>query len=231
MHALILAAGRGERMRPLTDRLPKVLAPVAGKPLIVWQIEALARAGFLDLVVNTAWLGKEIEAALGDGAAFGVRLTYSREGTALETRGGIVAALPHLGSRPFVVVSGDIHTDYDYGRLVDVIGRIENEGTAAAHLVLVDNPSFHAHGDMGLDQDGRIVPDAAARLTYGNIGVFSPTLFRDLPARERAKLFPWLYRFAAEGRLTGEHFQGEWFNVGTLAELAGAEAAHQRRSR
>lgn len=225
MKALILAAGRGERMRPLTDATPKPLLKVGGRRLIERQIDALARAGIVDLVINTAHLAAQFEAALGDGSAYGVSIEYSREGDraehALETLGGIVHALPRLGSAPFVVVSADIFTDFDYARLRAVAGALRTVGVLA-HLVLVDNPVFHPAGDMTL-REGRIAPDGAPRLTYANIGVFAPALFAELAAG-RAKLFPWLYAFARAGRVSGELFSGRWHNLGTAADLAALDA-------
>jgi MurNAc alpha-1-phosphate uridylyltransferase len=225
VRALILAAGRGERMRPLTDGTAKPLLAAGGRRLIEWQIAALARAGVRDLVINTAHLPQQFEDVLGDGARYGVRLRYSREGEraeeALETLGGIVRALPLLGAEPFIVASGDIVTDYDYAALQER-GRRLQAGDADAHLVLVDNPPFHPGGDMALDA-GRIDPDGGARLTYANIGVFAPRLFAGLPPA-RAKLFPWLYEAARAGRVTGEHARARWFNIGTPAELERADA-------
>ena len=216
---MILAAGRGERLRPLTDAKPKPLLEVGGRSLIEWQIERLAAAGFAEIVVNHAYLGNLIEEVLGDGRRFGVRLRYSPESPALETAGGIVKALPLLGTGPFAVVSGDIHTQFDYARLEEPLGAIAaNPAARAAHLVLVDNPPFHPQGDMGL-AEGRITRDGP-KLTYGNIAVFHPSLFRDIVPGTWLKLFPWLYRFADEGRVTGEHYQGPWDNVGTADQLA-----------
>ena len=207
-------------MRPLTDDVPKPLLMAGGRRLIEWQLERLARAGIRDIVINTAHLPDQFEAALGTGERYGVTLAYSREGghadDALETLGGIVRALPLLGSAPFVVVSGDIVTDFDCATLKLPAAGIAS-GTADAHLVLVDNPAFHLGGDMGCI-DGRIDPDAARRLTYANIGVFAPRLFQGLQP-VRARLFPWLYAAARAGRVTGEHFRGRWYNVGTPAEL------------
>lgn len=229
MRALILAAGRGERMRPLTDVTAKPLLAAGGRRLIEWQIAALARAGVRDMVINTAHLPQQFEDALGDGARFGVRLRYSREGEradeALETLGGIVRALPLLGAEPFIVASGDIVTDYDYAALQER-ARCLHAGEADAHLVLVDNPPFHPHGDMALVA-GRIDPDGGERLTYANIGVFAPRLFAGLTPG-RAKLFPWLYTAARAGRVTGEHARARWFNVGTPAELERADAELRR---
>ena len=229
MKALILAAGRGERMRPLTDTAAKPLLRAGGRRLIEWQIAALARAGVGDLVINTAHLPQQFEDALGDGAPLGVRITYSREGEraedALETLGGIVRALPQLGDGAFVVASGDIVTDFDFGGLRARANAI-NAGQSDAHLVLVDNPPFHPRGDMGLT-GGRIDPDSDVRLTYANIGVFSPRLFEGLTP-VRAKLFPWLYSAARAGRVTGEHTHSRWFNVGTPAELERVDAELRR---
>ncbi|MFN7570126.1 MAG: N-acetylmuramate alpha-1-phosphate uridylyltransferase MurU [Betaproteobacteria bacterium] len=220
MKALIFAAGRGERMRPLSDATPKPLLAAGGRRLIEWQLAALARAGVREAVINTAHLPDAFPAALGDGGRYGLRLVYSREGDtaadALETLGGIVHALPLLGEAPFLAVAADIVTDYDYGRLQRIAQDIA-AGAADAHLVLVDNPPFHPRGDMALAH-GRIARDGA-RLTYASIGVFAPHLFADLPA-VRAKLFPWLYTHAAAGRVSGEHYRGRWANVGTPEELA-----------
>ena len=214
-----LAAGRGERLRPLTDETPKPLLPVGGKPLIEWQIERLAAAGFGSLVVNHSHLGPRIESALGDGRRFGVRIRYSPENPALETAGGIVKALPMLGRGPFAVVSGDIHTDFDYARLEGPIAAIrEDPAACAAHFVLVDNPPYHPAGDMGL-ANGRVTRRGPP-LTYGNISVFHPSLFRDIVPGTWLKLFPWAYRFVDEGRVTGEHYPGAWDNVGTPDQLA-----------
>ncbi len=231
MRAIILAAGRGERMRPLTDTTAKPLLYAGGRRLIEWQIDALARAGVRHIVINTAHLPQQFEDALGDGARYGVRLSYSREGEraedALETLGGIVRALPRLVEGPFIAVSADIVTDYDYRALQERAASIDG-GAADAHLVLVDNPPFHPAGDMGL-VGGRIAPDSAPRLTYANIGVFAPRLFAGL-APIRAKLFPWLYVAARAGRVTGEHARVRWFNVGTPAELERVDAELRSRS-
>ena len=220
MHrALILAAGRGERMRPLTDAVPKPLLMAGGKPLIEWQVEALAAAGFRELVINHSHLGGQIEAALGNGNRYGASLAYSHEPEALETAGGVARALPLLGADPFVVVSGDIHTAFDYQSLlprIDSIGR--HPQRCAAHFVLVDNPPWHSGGDMAL-VDGLIAREGA-RLTYGNIAVFHPMLFADLDPARPLKLFPWAYRFVEAGRVSGEHYRGPWDNVGTPAQLA-----------
>jgi len=227
--AIILAAGRGERLRPLTDRLPKPLVPAGGRPLIEWQVEKLARAGFTELVVNHAHLGAMIEAALGDGSRFGARIRYSPESPALEVGGGIVKALTLMDEAPFVVVSGDIHTDFDYATLHERLASIAcDPGKNAAHWVLVDNPPWHAGGDdMGIGREGRVVR-GGPRLTYGNIGVFHPSLFHGIVPGTWMKLFPWAYRLADEGRVTGEHYRGPWDNVGTPEQL---EALNRRITR
>lgn len=216
--ALILAAGRGERLRPLTDRVPKPLLPAGGKPLIAWQVERLVAAGFGDIVVNHAHLGAQIEEALGDGKRFGARIRYSPESPALETAGGVAQALPLLGSRPFVVVSGDIVTGFPYRTLHARIEAMTGSRDAPlAHLVLVGNPSWHPAGDMGL-HDG-LVTREKPWLTYGNIAVFHPAVFAEIARGTWLKLFPWMYRLVDEGRVTGERFDGAWDNVGTAEQL------------
>jgi MurNAc alpha-1-phosphate uridylyltransferase len=219
MRALILAAGRGERLRPLTDTVPKPLLRAGGKSLIAWQVERLARAGFTNLVVNHAHLGSMIEAQLGDRGPHGARIVYSPESPALETAGGIAKALHLLGDEPFVAVSGDINTDFDYATLVPRIEAIARDPAACAiHLVLVDNPSWHPAGDMGLE-NGRITL-GPPKLTYGNIAVFHPALFADIVPGTWLKLFPWVYGFVEQGRVSGEHYRGAWDNVGTAEQLA-----------
>ncbi len=237
MKAMILAAGRGERMRPLTDRVPKPLLAVGGKPLIVWIVEALVRGGFDALVVNTAWLGDQLEAALGDGARFGASIAWSREGEALETAGGIATALPLLEAgcdddEPFAVVSGDLHGDFDFASLAPVVASIrERYPLHAAHAVLVDNPPWHPFGDMRL-VDGRIVRATPSSdeplMTYANIGVFHPRVFDALARHRPAKLFPWAYALADAGRMTGSVHRGAWDNVGTPEQLAALDARLSR---
>jgi MurNAc alpha-1-phosphate uridylyltransferase len=219
MRALILAAGRGERLRPLTDTLPKPLLPAGGRALVEWQVERLVKGGFDELVVNHAHLGAMIEEALGDGRRFGARIRYSPESPALETAGGIARALHLLDDEPFLVVSSDIHTEFDYASLAAPLEAIARDPAAqVAHFVLVDNPPWHAAGDMALD-GGRIRRDGTA-LTYGNIAVFHPSIFREIAPGTWLKLFPWAYRYVDEGRVTGEHYRGAWDNVGTSAQLA-----------
>lgn len=225
MHAMILAAGRGERMRPLTDTAPKPLLPVGGKPLVQWHLERLAAAGFKEVVVNVSWLGQQIVDALGDGRRFGVRLRFSHERPApLETGGGIATALPMLGDAPFVVVSGDIWTDYDFSRVRDTAARMRRDGTLA-HLVMVPNPDFHPRGDYVLEDGaiGRGAPDAQ-RLTFGNIGVYDPALFEGVAPNTVLKLSVLFDRAMAAGLITGERFDGRWHNIGTPSQLAGLDA-------
>ncbi len=217
---MILAAGRGERMRPLTDLTPKPLLPVAGKPLIVWHLERLARAGWREIVINHAHLGDQIEALLGDGDAWGVAIRYSPEPPgALETAGGIVHALPmltnELGNEPFLVVNGDIFCDWDFSR-----ARI---GAALAHLVLVDNPPQHPDGDFTLE-NGKVGTGETARLTFSGIGLYRPTLFAGIERGRPAKLAPLLREAIAAGRITGEKHTGRWEDVGTPERLAALDA-------
>jgi MurNAc alpha-1-phosphate uridylyltransferase len=216
MKAMILAAGKGERMRPLTLHTPKPLVPAAGKPLIEYHLEALARAGFSEVVINHAWLGAQIEAHLGDGQRFGLSIRYSPEGEPLETGGGIFKALPLLGDAPFVLVNGDIWTDYDFTAL-----RAPLQGLA--HLVLVDNPGHHGRGDFRL-QGGKVVDgdEAPGTLTFSGISVLHPALF-DGCQPGAFKLAPLLRKAMAEGRVSGERYAGQWVDVGTLERLADVE--------
>ena len=212
MKAMILAAGRGERMRPLTDRVPKPLLEAAGKPLIQYHIEALREAGFTELVVNHAHLGAQIVARLGDGRALGVRIDYSPEpGNALETGGGIRQALPLLGAGAFVVVNADIWTDYPYRRL-------QREPEGLAHLVLVDNPEHHRDGDFQLNGD-QVSAEGDTRLTFSGIGLYRPELFAALP-QGRFPLAPLLRSAMQAGQVNGEHYRGRWMDIGTAERLA-----------
>jgi MurNAc alpha-1-phosphate uridylyltransferase len=221
MKAFILAAGRGERMRPLTDTTPKPLLPAGGKPLIVWHLERLAASGFHDVVINHAHLGEQMEAALGDGQRFGLNIRYSPEPPgALETAGGIARALPWLGSEPFLVVNGDVWCDWDFKRAHAL-------GHRHAHLVFVDNPPQHAGGDFCLD--GETVRYASAgigrTLTYAGTGVFSPDFFAAVPADAVMKMRPLLDAAIARGTVTGEHHAGQWVDVGTPERLAQLDQA------
>jgi MurNAc alpha-1-phosphate uridylyltransferase len=223
MKAMILAAGRGERMRPLTDATPKPLLEAGGKPLIVWTIEALVRAGFRELVINVSHLAAQIEAALGDGRRWDVRIRYSREAEPLETAGGIATALPLLGDAPFAVVNADIYTDFDFMRLLGLPAR---EATLA-HLVLVDNPAHHADGDFAL-VDERVANAGAARYTFTGIGVYRPELFAGTARGMKSQLAPLLRREIDAGRVTGERYTGRWCDVGTPQRLAAVDAELRR---
>ena len=218
MKAMILAAGRGERMRPLTDHTPKPLLPAGGKPLIVWHLERLAAAGFRDIVINHAHLGAQIEQALGDGAAWGMNIAYSPEPPgALETAGGIAKALPLLGDAPFLVVNGDIWCDWDVNRARDLAGR-------PAHLVMVANPAHHAGGDFSLDGDTVVPAHGEQTLTYAGIGVFSPSFFAGVSPGAVMKLRPLLDAAIRLGTLSGERHTGRWVDVGTPQRLAELDA-------
>ena len=217
MQAMILAAGRGERMRPLTDRVPKPLLEVGGKPLIVHHIENLARAGFTRIVVNHAHLGEMIEARLGDGSAFGVAIDYSREGQALETAGGIAHALPLLGGKPFLVVNGDVYCEFDFATLPQRCSRME-ASAAKAHLVLVANPLHRADGDFALVDD-LVRNQGSPRLTFSGIGLYDPRLFDVLTPGEKTPLAPLLRQAAEQGAVSGEHYRGRWEDVGTPERL------------
>jgi len=220
MGAMILAAGRGERMRPLSDATPKPLLEVGGKPLVVWQIEALARAGFRDIVVNAAHLARQLVAALGSGAALGVRLSWSFEPEPLETAGGIATALPLLPAGPALVVSGDVWTEFDYATLIRCAEAMARDAAAPrAHLVMVANPAYHPRGDFALT-GGSIALEGAPRMTFGNIAVYDTALFRELPRGAKLKLLPYLQRWIADGLVSGARFDGGWANVGTPDELA-----------
>ncbi len=208
---MILAAGRGERMRPLTDHTPKPLLKAGGRCLIEHHLTALARAGFTDIVVNHAHLGAQIEQTLGDGSGYGMRITYSPEGDkALETGGGIFRALPLLGDGPFIVVNGDVWTDYPFAQL-------PREPQGFAHLVLVDNPSHHPQGDFAL-VGSRVTSSGAARLTFSGIGVYRPELFADCEPGI-FPLAPLLRRAMEAGQVTGEHYRGRWLDIGTPQRL------------
>jgi MurNAc alpha-1-phosphate uridylyltransferase len=210
---MILAAGRGERMRPLTDRTPKPLLPVAGKPLIIWHLERLARGGFHEVVINHAHLGDQIEALLGDGDAWNVSIRYSAEPQgALETAGGIANALPLLGNAPFLVINGDIFCDWNVGRARDALAPDK-----LAHLILVGNPSHHPDGDFSLD-DGK-VSAGMTKLTFSGIGVYRPELFADIARGTPAKLAPLLNDAIAAGQVSGEYHAGRWVDVGTPERL------------
>jgi N-acetyl-alpha-D-muramate 1-phosphate uridylyltransferase len=218
MMAMLLAAGRGERMRPLTDHTPKPLLKIADKPLIVWHIENLVRAGITGLVINHAHLGAQIENFLGDGSRFGARIRYSSEGTALETAGGIAYALHLLGDQPYAVINSDIFCDYDFAQLPAHANKLKTNGDTA-HLVLVNNPSQHPNGDFHL-HNGRVVPTGDSKLTFSGIGIYQPALFKDISRGSVAPLAPLLRAQIALSKVSGEHHQGLWVDVGTPQRLA-----------
>jgi N-acetyl-alpha-D-muramate 1-phosphate uridylyltransferase len=221
MKAMILAAGRGERMYPLSEHVPKPMIAANGRPLIIHLIERLRRAGFVDLVINLAYLGEIIQRAVGDGAAFGVHIAYSREALALETAGGIAWALPLLGEAPFAVVNGDIYSDFELGRLKSAGAALLHHGSAA-HLVLVDNPAHHAAGDFCL-HGHKVREDGTERLTFSGIGVYAPSLFASVARGTRYQLASLLRPAMARGEVTGEHHRGMWMDVGTPERLAALE--------
>ncbi|KPA99047.1 MULTISPECIES: N-acetylmuramate alpha-1-phosphate uridylyltransferase MurU [Pseudomonas] len=223
MRAMILAAGKGERMRPLTLHTPKPLIRANGVPLIDYHLRALAAAGFREIVINHAWLGQQIEDYLGDGSRHGLSIAYSPEGEPLETGGGIFRALPLLGDEPFLVVNGDIWTDYDFSAL-----RRPLDGLA--HLVMVDNPPHHPSGGDFALLDGRLFDDRPdlPRLTFSGISVLHPRLFAGCHAGA-FKLAPLLREAMARGQVSGEHLQGQWVDVGTVERLAQVEQLLQER--
>ena len=212
MKAMILAAGRGVRMRPLTDHIPKPLLKVGGKSLIVWHLERLAKAGFKEVVINHAHLGEQIEQALGDGSVWGLNVQYSPETSALETAGGIANALPLLGDAPFLVVNGDVFTEIDFGALQLVSPNL-------AHLVMVDNPPQHPDGDFVVDS-GKVTNQGNHKLTFSGIGIYHPALFVDVERGQAAKLAPLLRSAMIKGLVTGEHYQGIWHDIGTPERLS-----------
>jgi len=225
MKVMLLAAGRGERMRPLTDAAPKPLLTVGGKRLVEYHLERLAAAGFRDVVINTAWLGDMIETALGGGGRFGLAITYSHERPeALETGGGIFRALPLLGSAPFLLVNGDIWTDIDFGAL-----RRDPPPGSLAHLVLVRNPPQHPRGDFVLEQ-GWVSEDAGTRHTYSGIGIYRPELFAGCTPG-KFPLLPLLRRAIAGRQLTGELHVGRWYDIGTVERLKALDAELGRPAR
>jgi MurNAc alpha-1-phosphate uridylyltransferase len=217
MKAMLLAAGRGERMRPLTDSCPKPLLKVAGKPLIQWHLERLAQAGIREVVINLSWLGDLIANALGDGSKYGLAIQYSREPwPPLETGGGLVQALPLLGEGPFLLVNGDVFTDIDFTSLTIAQGDL-------AQLVLVPNPVHHQKGDFWLNEQGRISTAGGERLTYSGVGLLRPEFFAGATPG-RFPLLPWLLRALDAGRLGGQRHSGVWLDIGTPERLAQLDA-------
>jgi len=217
MKVMLLAAGRGERLRPLTDAIPKALVEAGGKPLIAWHLERLARAGFAEAVINVSHLGERIVERIGDGARFGLRISYSPERERLETAGGIANALGLLGREPFLLVNADVYCECDFSKLMKV-----KLGERLAHLVLVPNPPHRPKGDFSL-RDGRVGDEAAPRYTYAGVAVMAPALVRPVTPGEKAPLAPLLYDAAARGLLGGELYEGLWQDVGTIERLAELE--------
>jgi N-acetyl-alpha-D-muramate 1-phosphate uridylyltransferase len=223
---MIFAAGRGERLRPLTDHTPKPLLPVRGKPLIVWHLEKLAALGIEEVVINTSWLAERFPAELGDGGRWGLRLHFLYEGkTPLETGGGMLNALPLLGDAPFLLVNGDVFVDFDFACL-------PRQPAGLAHLVLVDRPDYAPRGDFALGADGRVQMQGDRLLTYAGIGIYRAALFADwrthLPdapgTPPRFPLAPLLRAAMAHRAVSGQHHAGAWTDVGTVERLAGLNA-------
>ncbi len=239
MKAMLLAAGRGERMRPLTDTCPKPLLKVRGRPLIVWHILNLVKAGINEIVINHAHLGQMIVDTLGDGSQFGARIAYSAEENALETAGGIAQALPLLGDAPFIVVSADIYIPhFNFEECKNTLEDNDMWGNPhpvdkrdVAWLYLVKNPPFHPEGDFGLNLMGlsNEAKPGEPRLTFGNIGVYRPEMFAAITPGAHAKLGPLLREYADKGQLGGEMYRGEWHNIGTPEQLAALNAPLHHR--
>lgn len=231
MKAMIFAAGRGERMRPLTDTCPKPLLEVRGRPLIVWQILNLVKAGITEIIINHAHLGHMIEEALGDGSKYGATLHYSPEKVALETAGGIAQARHLLGDAPFVAVSGDIYCPhFDYEQVKSVLEDNDPWGNPlpldkrdVSWLYLVKNPPYHPNGDFGLNSFS-LTNEADTMYTFGNIGVYRPQMFDSITAGERIPLGPLLREYASRGQIGGEIYRGQWYNVGTIDQLEALNA-------
>lgn len=216
---MILAAGRGERMRPLTDVTPKPLLDVGGTPLIGWHLRRLSAAGVADIVINHAWLGAQIEAELKDGAAYGVRIQYSPESAALETAAGIARALPLLGNAPFMVVNGDVFTDFDFAQLRQTAQQLSPSDTLA-HLILVPKAGYPTGRDLTL-RDGLVQPcgEHETPYTFCGIAAYHPAFFADLPSDAPMPLLPCLLKAMAAGLVSGECYCGEWLDVGTVERL------------
>jgi MurNAc alpha-1-phosphate uridylyltransferase len=215
---MILAAGRGERMRPLTDNTPKPLLKVGGKALIVWHLESLSQAGIKEVVINHAHLGEQIVNTLGNGQQWGMSIQYSAEKIALETAGGIANALPLLGNEIFLVVNGDIYTDMDFSAC-QLQAKTMQQQNKLAHLFLVDNPAQHAQGDFALNAD-LVEADGPSKLTFSGVGIYHPHLFASVTQSQPAKLAPILREAMAQHQVSGEHYRGEWHDIGTPERLA-----------
>jgi MurNAc alpha-1-phosphate uridylyltransferase len=250
MKVMLLAAGRGTRMQPLTDHTPKPLLKVGGKPLIVWHLERLAVAGFKDIVINHAWLGAQIESFLGTGTHWGLNITYSAETRALETAGGIAQALPHLGDKPFLVMNADVWCDWHPTEAFKVQKQLEKNPKLLAWLLLVDNPPFHPDGDFYFDTNGIVKYEQAKqfatsngaessassnpqqglnkmvpRLTFSGIGVYKPELFESTERNQPAKLAPLLKHAMTQQQVIGEKHTSKWVDVGTPERLAQLDQA------
>jgi MurNAc alpha-1-phosphate uridylyltransferase len=218
MKAMILAAGRGERLRPLTDRIPKPLIEAGGKPLIGWHLERLAAAGCREVVINVSHLGEKIVERLGDGAGYGLRVAFSRESQPLETAGGMALARGLLGAEPFLVVNGDVYCEVDLARLLRF-----SLGERLAHLVLVRNPAHNPNGDFTLEA-GKVGNAPSPRYTYAGVAVIAPKLFAEVASGSKAQLAPLLRAAAERLQVGGELFEGTWLDVGTVERLAALEA-------
>lgn len=219
MKAMILAAGRGERLRPLTDTLPKPLIEVRGQTLIERHLQALSVEGFHEIVINVSWLAGKIKKRLGDGSRYRVRIQYSEEPEgALETGGGILQALPLLGADPFLVVSSDMHTDFPFANLKTILAQED-----LAHLVMVPNPPYHREGDFVLDAKGRLHAGGQPRLTYAGIGVHRPEFFHEC-SPGRFPMLPWWQRAMRAGCVSGELYAGDWQDIGTPESLRALNA-------
>lgn len=237
MKAMIFAAGRGERMRPLTDSCPKPLLKVRGRPLITYHVVNLVRAGITDIVINHSHLGHMIEAELGDGSRYGARIAYSHEPVPLETAGGIANALPLLGDAPFLAVSGDIYAPYfDFSQVTDVLHDADmfgkpyaKEQRDVAWLYLTPNPWHNPAGDFGLDMY-TLTNEGEPKWNFANIGVYRPEMFDAIQPGEKARLGPLMREFIAQGRIGGEIYKGEWVNVGTIEQLEQLNAPLARRA-
>ncbi len=227
MRAMILAAGRGERMRPLTDSMPKPLLQAGGKALIVWHIERLVAAGITEIVINLSWLGEQIEQALGDGGRYGARIRYSLEPQPLETAGGIAQALPYFEEQPFLVVNGDVWCDWNPAEAKRVAAGMDS--SMLAWLMLVDNPVQHPRGDFQLHDSGLVTdistPVAPATLTFSGIGVYRPALFHGVAPGQAAPLAPLLRQAMAARKVAGCHYNGLWTDVGTPQRLTQLDTA------
>lgn len=232
MKAMILAAGRGERMRPLTDEVPKPLLSVGGKPLIVWNILRLAAAGITEIVINHAWLGNKLELYLGNGAEYGVNIYYSREHIGLETAGGIATAMPLLGEQTFLLVNGDVLTDVEISVVTDQQYKV-NGKTCKALLMMVSNPDFHVQGDFYLSCNGLLsdfsIDDTDTKLTYSGLGLYHPSLFASVKPNKPAKLAPILKDQMRQSCISGFRYQGLWLDVGTVERLKMADGIVRER--